>query len=61
MVLQTNLDPKCQDLPKFSFSGGGGGGSPDQLKSQVSGSVQISIWGVGGGGWEGGGDPDQHS
>ena len=29
-VLQTNSNSKCQDLPKFSFSGAGGGGTPDQ-------------------------------
>ena len=44
-------NPECQDLPKFSFSGGGG---PDQLKSKVPRSVQIFILRMGG-------TPDQHS
>ena len=47
--IQTNSNPKCQDLSKLSFGRGG------QLKSQVPRSFQIFICVcVGGGGGEAG-------
>ena len=42
--IQTNSNPKCQDLSKLSFGSGGG-----QLKSQVPRSF-VCGWGGGGGG-----------
>ena len=45
-VLQTNSNPKCQELPKFSF-GKGEGGTPDQLKSEVPRTAQIVMGGGG--------------
>ena len=49
----TNSNPKSLNLAKFSFSvcGWGGGVTQDQLKSKVSQSGQIFIFG----GWVGGG------
>ena len=41
-----NSNLKCQDLPKFSFSGEGVG-TPDQLELKVPRSAQIFIFGGG--------------
>ena len=49
LVVQTNSNPKCQDLSKSPFWMG----VLDQLKPKVPRSVQICIFGVcgKGGGW----------